>query len=127
MGLSSQRAIRSNIQIILICTLHMQTTFGQVSTEQQRTKKEKAFQAVLDNVVDGKKVFGTSFAIKTNSLSWIGCSGDLSAQQPYFIASTTKLFTTAIILHLRAEGKLKLDDKISTYIVPFLFSLIPAF
>jgi hypothetical protein len=88
----------------------MQTTFGQVSTEQHRTKKEKAFQAVLDNVVDDKKVFGTSFAIKTNSLSWIGCSGDLSAQQPYFIASTTKLFTTAIILHLRAEGKLKLDE-----------------
>jgi CubicO group peptidase (beta-lactamase class C family) len=94
----------------------MQTTFGQVSTEVNRTEKEKAFQAVLDNVVDGKKVFGTSFAIKTESLSWIGCSGDLSAQQPYFIASTTKLFTTAIILHLRAEGKLKLDDKISNYL-----------
>ena len=122
MGLSSQRAIRSNIQILLSCTLHMQATFGQVSTEQHRTEKEKAFQAVLDNVVDGKKVFGTSFAIKTDSLSWIGCSGDLSAQQPYFIASTTKLFTTAIILHLRAEGKLKLDDKISNYIDPSVLS-----
>ncbi len=94
----------------------MQTTFGQVSTEVNKTEKEKAFQAVLDNVIDGKKVFGTCFAVKTDSLSWIGSSGDLSAQQPYFIASTTKLFTTAIILHLRAEGKLNLDDKISNYI-----------
>jgi len=41
---------------------------------------------------------------------------DLSKDQPYFIASTTKLFTTAIILKLRAEGKLKLDDKIGKYI-----------
>ena len=122
MGLSTLITTRVNIQILLICTLLMQTTFGQVSTEHHRTEKEKAFQAVLDNAVDGKKVFGTSFAIKTDSLSWIGCSGDLSAQQPYFIASTTKLFTTAIILHLRAEGKLNLDDKISNYIDPSVLS-----
>jgi len=40
----------------------------------------------------------------------------LSIDQPYYIASTTKLFTTAIILKLRAEGKLSLDDKISKYL-----------
>jgi CubicO group peptidase (beta-lactamase class C family) len=89
----------------------MQTTFGQITTE-----KEKSFQTVLDKTVDGKKVFGTSFAFKKDTLIWQGASGNLSIEQSYFIASTTKLFTTAIILKLRAEGMLSLDDKIGNYI-----------
>jgi D-alanyl-D-alanine carboxypeptidase len=89
----------------------MQTTFGQVSSEM-----EKSFQTILNKTVDGKKVFGTSFALKQDTLIWQGASGNLTIDQPYFIASTTKLFTTAIILKLRAEGKLNLDDKIGHYI-----------
>jgi len=94
----------------------MQTVLGQVSTDKKTSEKEKSFQTVLDKAVDGKKVFGTSFALKKDTLIWQGASGNLSIDQPYFIASTTKLFTTAIILKLRAEGKLSLDDKISNYI-----------
>jgi D-alanyl-D-alanine carboxypeptidase len=96
---------------IIICLGIMQTTLGQMTSE-----KEKSLQTVLDNTVDGKKVFGTSFALKKDTISWQGASGNLSIDQAYFIASTTKLFTTAIILKLRAEGKLSLDDKISKYI-----------
>ncbi len=80
------------------------------------TEKEKSLQAVLDKVVDNKKVFGTSFALKKDTMAWQGASGNFTIDQPYFIASTTKLFTTAIILKLREEGKLTLDDKISKYI-----------
>ena len=61
-------------------------------------------------------MFGTSFAIKKDSLVWKGASGNLSIDEKYFIASTTKLFTTAIILKLRANGLLNLDDKISSYL-----------
>lgn len=80
------------------------------------TEKQKSFQAVLDKIVDGKKVFGTSFALKKDEETWQGASGNLTLEQPYFIASTTKLFTTAIILQLRKEDKLSLEDKISKYI-----------
>jgi CubicO group peptidase (beta-lactamase class C family) len=80
------------------------------------TEKEKSIQAVLDKTVDGKKVFGTSFAIKKDSIVWQGVSGNLAIDQPYFIASTTKLFTTAIILKLREDGKLSLDDRIGKYL-----------
>ncbi len=89
----------------------MQTTFGQMTAE-----KEKSLQTVINKTVDNKKVFGTSFAVKKDSLMWQGASGNLPIDQPYFIASTTKLFTTAIILKLRAEGKLSLDDKVSKYL-----------
>ncbi len=80
------------------------------------TEKEKSLQAVLDKTTDGKKIFGTSFAIKKDQFIWQGASGNLSLDQPYFIASTTKLFTTAIILGLRSGDKLKLDDKICQYL-----------
>lgn len=80
------------------------------------TGKEKSLQAVLDKTVDGKKVFGTSFAVKKDSLTWIGASGNLSNDQSYFIASATKLFTTAIILYLKSIGKLALENKISMYL-----------
>jgi D-alanyl-D-alanine carboxypeptidase len=100
----------------LICLLIKQTTFGQINTVTNMTAKEKSFQVVLDKTVDGKKVLGTSFAIKKDSLTWQGVSGNFKMDQPYFIASTTKLFTTAIVLHLKSEGKLTLEDKISKYL-----------
>ena len=96
---------------LIICIGIRHTTFGQMTTE-----KEKSLQTVLDKTVDNKKVFGTSFAFKKDTLTWQGSSGSMTIDQPYFIASTTKLFTTTIILKLRAEGKLSLDDKISKYI-----------
>jgi D-alanyl-D-alanine carboxypeptidase len=70
----------------------------------------------LDEKVDNRKVFGTSFSIKKDDFVWHGNSGNFSANQSYFIASTTKLFTTAIILKLKADGNLNLDDKVSDYI-----------
>ena len=96
--------------------LVINTSFGQTNINSKTTEKEKSLQAVLDKSIDGKKIFGTSFAIKKNGENWLGASGNMTIDQPYFIASTTKLFTTAIILQLRSEGKLNLDDKINKYL-----------
>lgn len=77
---------------------------------------EKTLQHQLNRVVDQKKIFGTSFAIMKSNYQWMGASGNLSVDQPYFIASTTKLYTTALILKLRGEGKLALNDNLNKYI-----------
>ncbi len=100
----------------------MLITFGQVLTDMNISEKEKSLQTVLDKTVDGKKVFGTSFALKKDTFIWQGAAGNLSFAQPYFIASTTKLFTTAIILKLQAEGKLKLEDTISSFLEKSILS-----
>jgi len=76
---------------------------------------ENALQTVLDKTVDNKKIFGTCFSIKKENFTWNGASGDLSVNQPYYIASTTKLFTTALILQLKSSGKIDLEDNLSTY------------
>lgn len=81
-------------------------------------EKEKLLQAVLDKTVDRKRILGVSFSIKKDNATWTGTAGDLSNDKPYFIASTTKLFTTAIILYLRLEGRLNIDDSISLYLEP---------
>lgn len=78
--------------------------------------KHQRLQQILDTSVDNKKVFGTSFAIKHHDDVWHGASGNISNEQPYFIASTTKLFVTAVILNLRSKGRLNLDDTINKYL-----------
>jgi CubicO group peptidase (beta-lactamase class C family) len=82
----------------------------------ESTSTYSDLQQILDNSIDNKKVFGASFAIKKGSKIWLGASGNISQNQEFFIASTTKLFTTAIILKLRFENKLSLEDKITNYL-----------
>lgn len=72
-------------------------------------------QKIIDQAIDHKKVYGASYALKKKDYLWHGTSGNLSAEQPFFIASTTKLFTSAIIMRLLAEGRLSLQDPIRNY------------
>ena len=73
-------------------------------------------QSVIENIIDNKLIFGCSFAIQTPSLFWEGAAGNFSINDSFFIASTTKLFTTAIIMQLRSKGKLALSDDIVQYL-----------
>lgn len=75
-------------------------------------------QQIIDKTVDNKSIFGTVLTVVKGNEHWTGAAGNLTAKQPYFIASTTKLYVTAIILKLKAKGKLSLDDKISQYLSP---------
>ena len=88
--------------------------FFQAETSLKGTTER--LQDILNKNIDKKKIFGTSFAIKKGDFVWYGSSGNISHDQSYFIASTTKLFTTTLILHLRSEQKLSLDDTINTYL-----------
>jgi CubicO group peptidase (beta-lactamase class C family) len=79
-------------------------------------EREQKLQHILNNAIDPKKVWGTSFGIQYQNQTWFGSSGNLSTQNQFFIASTTKLFVTAILLHLEAQKKLSLQDPIAKYL-----------
>lgn len=79
-------------------------------------KQISGMQQILDKSVDNKKIFGTSFTVKHHDRIWSGAAGNMNSDQPYFIASTTKLFTTAMVMQLISEGKIGLDDSIGHYI-----------
>ena len=100
--------------VMAICLISVSTLA--LSQKQNMIEKKTSLQEVLDKSIDDKKIFGTSFALKKDTLTWIGASGDIAIDQQYFIASTTKLFTTAIILNLKSKDVLSLDDEIAKYL-----------
>ncbi len=78
--------------------------------------RNQKLQRILDKAVDRKRIFGTTFAIEHRGELWRGAAGDLQVDSSFFIASTTKLFITATILHFRQHGRLELDDPIAKHL-----------
>ncbi|MCA9092008.1 MAG: beta-lactamase family protein [Planctomycetaceae bacterium] len=74
---------------------------------------ETRLQSILNRSLN-RHVPGIVVLIESGDgeFSWTGTAGAVSADQQYFIASTTKLFTTAILLRLHNERKADLDTQI---------------
>lgn len=78
--------------------------------------------ALLDKIVAEavarKNIFGAVMCVEKgdDTFSFVSGGGNIQADDLYFIASVTKLYITAIVLKLRAQNLLQLDDKISTYL-----------
>ncbi|MCW3467345.1 serine hydrolase domain-containing protein [Chitinophaga nivalis] len=74
------------------------------------------WQYLLDKTVRHKRTSGMVVSIAANGRQWTGAAGNLRPESPYFIASVTKLYITALIMQLRAAGKLQLHDRIAAYL-----------
>lgn len=84
--------------------------------------KLERLQKIIDAQIDAKKVFGSSFSIQHKGELFHVASGNLSSTSPYFIASTTKLFVTVVILKLKIFGKVQLSDKLTHFFDDALLS-----
>ena len=73
-------------------------------------------QKILNNSINNKYLFGISLGVHQDGKDWFGVSGDFALDDSYFIASTTKLFTSTLIFKLRENGKMDLNDTISKYV-----------
>ena len=80
--------------------------------------QDNYYNEIIEKVTDNKLVHGTSFMIQSGDKEWRGSTGNLNNESQFFIASTTKLYVTAVVMQLRVEGKLQLDDKIDLYLDP---------
>jgi CubicO group peptidase (beta-lactamase class C family) len=84
------------------------------------TAARSAAYATLDRIVakavNGRSVRGAVVRVASGdgAFDYQGSAGELSRDTTYFIASTTKLFVTAMVLQLRAEGRLSLDDSLAS-------------
>ena len=74
-------------------------------------------EELVSAAVSKKNIFGAVLCVESgdNSLSLLSGAGNLTTDQPYFIASVTKLYVTAVLLKLRSEKYLNLQNKISEY------------
>lgn len=68
--------------------------------------------------VSKKNIFGAVLCVESGdgSFSHVFGAGNLTIDQPYFIASVTKLYVTAMILKLKSENRLHLQDKLAKYV-----------
>jgi D-alanyl-D-alanine carboxypeptidase len=81
-------------------------------------------QTALDKATKAQKIPGATAAIDHAGCSWRGASGvaDLPAKTAakpgdlFHLGSITKTFTAALLLKLRAEGKVSLESPVSTYV-----------
>ncbi|WP_126970288.1 serine hydrolase domain-containing protein [Gynurincola endophyticus] len=72
-------------------------------------------QDICKSVLRNKGIKGIAVSLKYKDCEWNYEDGNLSDNRSFFIASTTKLFTTAIILKLFHEGRILLSDKIVNF------------
>ncbi len=75
-------------------------------------------QRTVDRAIDNKLVFGASVCVQKGdgSFSFSGAAGNLETDSQYFIASTTKLYTSAITLKLAGQKLIQLDEPAITYL-----------
>lgn len=73
-------------------------------------------QVFLNKQIKSGKIEGISLAFSKGSTSSVYGAGNLAGNDHFFIASTTKLFTTALIFKLVDQGKLNLNDPIANYL-----------
>lgn len=80
--------------------------------------QEDKLNHILRNTIDNRNIFGIVVSIESgdNSFSLIKSIGNLDRASQYAIASITKMYTTAIILKLKSQEKLTLENKISEYL-----------
>jgi D-alanyl-D-alanine carboxypeptidase len=73
-------------------------------------------QNILNKAIDNKLIFGTSVSIHQGDYIWSGVSGNFTMNRQFYIASTTKLFVTAMMLQAEEKGLLNRKDLISKYL-----------
>lgn len=73
---------------------------------------------LVAQAIEKRNITGAVLCVEKgdNSFSHISSAGNIAKNDSYFIASVTKLYITAVLLKLRAENQLQLDDKISRYL-----------
>ncbi len=74
-------------------------------------------QHLVTKKIDGKNLHGIAVKVEKGNGEVIfkGSSGNLGVDTQYFIASTTKIYITALIMKLVSEDKISLDDTLEKF------------
>ena len=73
-------------------------------------------QRLIDKSIANKYLFGISLCVRQKGETWQGSSGNFLEEEPFFIASTTKLFISSLVFKLREKGKLDFEDSIAKFL-----------
>ncbi len=79
---------------------------------------DEFLERTVRKMAANRSVYGAILCVEDGrgTLGWSGAAGNLKPENRYFIASVTKLYVTAVLLQLRHEGAIALDDPMSRYL-----------
>lgn len=85
---------------------------------------EARLQTVVDRAARDPQLTGIVAAVErpARGLRWAGSHGACGVGDQFFVASTTKLHTTAILLRLMERGDLRLADRLVDVVDPAMLS-----
>jgi len=89
-----------------------------VSATRARFPDDAFLDATVRRMARGRAVHGAILCVESGdgALSWRGAAGNLEADQRYFIASVTKMIVTVVVLLLRDQGRIALDEPMQRYL-----------
>ncbi|CUH67112.1 D-alanyl-D-alanine carboxypeptidase precursor [Thalassovita gelatinovora] len=75
-------------------------------------------QAFLDQQALRKNMHGIQLGVQSGdgSINFEGAAGAATADQPFFMASITKMFTATVLMQFVDEGLVRLDDKVVSHL-----------
>ncbi|MFC1944642.1 serine hydrolase domain-containing protein [Chloroflexota bacterium] len=90
------------------------------------TPLDSKLRSILTKQLGNKKIFNAILAVQSGDKA-LDCSGavgyldhngriEMRADSPFFIASITKMYTAAVVMHLHEKSLLNLDNKICHYL-----------
>ena len=76
-----------------------------------------ALETIVAGMIHNKHVHGAVFHVENGKGdgTYVGAAGNMNPDQRYYLASVTKLLMSAVILHLRENNQLGLDDPIHPF------------
>jgi D-alanyl-D-alanine carboxypeptidase len=81
-----------------------------------RTKLERGLAKLLASYDARADTNSVRFALTSPSRDWSWEWASPGSREQYFIASTTKLYVSAIVMQLRSEGRVDIDSPAATYV-----------
>lgn len=80
------------------------------------TQHTEELKQLIKRWLNRNRLTNLSLSLSQKEDDWNFVAGDFQNNPTYFVASTTKLFITALVLQLQAEGSLDLEDRIAKYL-----------
>lgn len=79
---------------------------------------EEVLEGTITRMARHKSVYGCVLCVENDegTLSWTGAAGNIKSGDRYFLTSVSKLCITLLIMALRTENRIHLEDKVLHYL-----------
>ncbi len=84
----------------------------------QDKKLDQALQDMLDREAARRHTHSVLIGVQSGDrqISFEGAAGHATADQPFFMASITKMFAATVLMQLVDERRIKLDDRVASHL-----------